>query len=71
MPMTFLWPEMLWALLAVPALVLLYRWLLNRRKRNTVRLASVALVRQAMGKGPGWRRHVPPLLLLEIGRAHV
>ena len=64
MPMSFLWPEMLWALLAVPALVLLYRWLLNRRKRSTVRLASVALVRQAMGKGPGWRRHVPPLLLL-------
>ena len=64
MPMSFLWPEMLWALLAVPALVLLYRWLLNRRKRSTVRLASIALVRQAMGKGPGWRRHVPPLLLL-------
>ena len=64
MPMSLLWPEMLWALLAVPALVLLYRWLLHRRKRSTVRLASVALVRQAMGKGPGWRRHVPPLLLL-------
>ena len=62
--MTFLWPNLLWALLLVPALVLLYRWLLRRRKRSTVRLASLALVRQAMGTGPGWRRHIPPALLL-------
>ena len=62
--MTFLWPNLLWALLLVPALILLYRWLLRRRKRSTVRLASLALVRQAMGTGPGWRRHIPPALLL-------
>jgi Ca-activated chloride channel homolog len=29
-----------------------------------VRFASVALVKQALGKGPGWRRHVPPALML-------
>ena len=62
--MTFLWPDMLWLLLLVPALVALYRWLLNRRKKVAVRFASVALVKQALGRGPGWRRHVPPLLLL-------
>jgi len=63
--MKFLWPEMLWlAALVGPALVLLYLWLLHRRKKSTVRFASVALVKQALGKGPGWRRHVPPALLL-------
>lgn len=59
-----LWPSMLWLLLLVPLLVLLYLWVLRRRRKNTVRLASVAIARQAMGKGPGWRRHVPPALLL-------
>jgi Ca-activated chloride channel homolog len=62
--MKFLWPEALWVLAVVmPLLVMLYLWLLHRRKKNTVRFASVALVKQALGKGPGWRRHVPPLLL--------
>ncbi|MEY4749884.1 MAG: hypothetical protein RIQ60_2098 [Pseudomonadota bacterium] len=62
--MSWLWPELLWLMLLVPALVLLYLWLLARRKRTAVRLASLALVKQAMGRGPGWRRHVPPALLL-------
>ncbi len=62
--MSFFWPHMLWALLALPAVVALYFWILGRRRKNTVRLASLAIARQAMGKGPGWRRHVPPLLLL-------
>ena len=62
--MTLLWPEGLWALLLLPALVLAYLMLLARRKKNSVRLASVAIVRQALGSGPGWRRHLPPLLLL-------
>ncbi|MBP7668260.1 MAG: VWA domain-containing protein [Burkholderiaceae bacterium] len=62
--MTLLWPDWLWTLLLLPAVVLLYLRLLARRKKNSVRLASVAIVRQAMGPGPGWRRHVPPLLLL-------
>jgi Ca-activated chloride channel family protein len=62
--MKFLWPEALWVLAAaMPLLVMMYLWLLHRRKKNTVRFASVALVKQALGKGPGWRRHVPPLLL--------
>lgn len=62
--MTLLWPDWLWSLLLLPLLVLLYLRLLARRKKNSVRLASVAIVRQALGPGPGWRRHVPPLLLL-------
>ncbi|MBL0151061.1 MAG: VWA domain-containing protein [Ideonella sp.] len=62
--MSFQWPEMLWCLLLVPLLVLLYLWLLRRRRKSTVRFASVALVKQALGQGPTWRRHVPPAVLL-------
>jgi Ca-activated chloride channel family protein len=62
--MTFVWPHLLWGLLALPVLVLLYLWLMYRRRKNTLRYASLSLVKQAMGKGPGWRRHLPPALLL-------
>jgi Ca-activated chloride channel family protein len=62
--MSFQWPNLLWALLAVPALIGLYLWLLGRRKRSTVRLASISVAREALGRGPGWRRHVPPALML-------
>ena len=64
LPVTFVWPEMLWGLLAVPLLLLLYVWLLRRRKKTTLRYASLALVREAMGKSVAWRRHLPPALLL-------
>ncbi|MBL8328453.1 MAG: VWA domain-containing protein [Rubrivivax sp.] len=62
--MSFQWPTLLWLLVLVPALVMLYVWLLRRKRRSTVRLASIAVAREALGKGPGWRRHVPPLLML-------
>ncbi|MEX1168377.1 MAG: VWA domain-containing protein, partial [Hydrogenophaga sp.] len=63
--MDFIWPTLLWGLLALPLVVLLYWWLMARRRRATVRLASIAVVREAMvGHGLGWRRHVPPFLLL-------
>jgi len=66
--MTFIWPTALWTLLLLPLLVLLYLWLLRKRRRSPVRLASVAVAKAALGKGPGWRRHLPPaLLLLAIG----
>jgi Ca-activated chloride channel family protein len=64
LPVTFLWPSFLWSLLVLPLLVLLYLWLLGRRRKTALRYASLSLVREAMGKGPGWRRHVPPMLLL-------
>ena len=51
--MTFLWPEFLWSLAALPLLVLLYWWLLSRRRKAVVQLASVAIVRKAIGRGPG------------------
>ena len=62
--MKFLWPEALVLLLVVPLAAVLYVWLLARRKRVAVRYANLPLVREAMGRGPGWRRHVPPVLFL-------
>jgi Ca-activated chloride channel family protein len=62
--MRFLWPDLLWLLLAAPALVLLYLWLLKRRKRAALVWASLAPVKEAMGRTGAWRRHVPPLLFL-------
>jgi Ca-activated chloride channel homolog len=62
--MTFLWPSMLWLLLSVPLLIWGYLHLLGRKKKTALRYASLTVVRDAMGRGPGFRRHVPPLLLL-------
>ncbi len=62
--MTFLWPEMLWLLLAAPVLVGIYILLLRRRKKGAVRYASLSLVREAIGPGQRFRRHVPPALFL-------
>jgi len=62
--MSFLWPRMLWLLAALPVLVGLYLFLLRRRKKAVVRYASLALVKQAIGSGQRWRRHLPPLLFL-------
>ena len=59
--MVFLWPSLLWLLLILPLLVLLYLWLQRRKQKLAVRYASLAIVKEAMGKGPGWRRHLPPL----------
>ena len=66
--MTFVWPAMLWLALVLPVLVLLYLWLLRRRRAEALRYPSLGLVRQAVGKGLRWRRHLPPaLLLLALG----
>ncbi len=62
--MSFLWPTMLWLLALLPLLVGLYFWVLKRKRKTTVRLASIGVAKLAAGRGPGWRRHVPPLLLL-------
>jgi Ca-activated chloride channel family protein len=62
--MSFEWPMALWLLLAVPGLVAAYLWLRRRRKKLALRFASLGVVREALGRSPGWRRHVPPVLLL-------
>ena len=62
--MTFLWPQFLWLLAALPLLVLLYLWLIRRKKKLAVRYASLSIVREAMGAGQTMRRHIPPALFL-------
>ena len=62
--MNFLWPQFLWLLTLLPILLLLYLWLLRRKKKLALRYASLSLVREAMGGGQSVRRHIPPLLFL-------
>jgi Ca-activated chloride channel family protein len=62
--MTFLWPNLLWLLLAVPVLVVIYVLLLRRKKKAAVRYASLTMVKEALGVGASFRRHVPPILFL-------
>ena len=63
-PMTFMWPQFLWLTLLLPLLILIYIWLLRRKKKMALRYASLSIVREAMGKGQSFRRHIPPLLFL-------
>src|SRR5258706_5737929 len=62
--MTFEWGSLLWLLFLVPMLVLLYIWAQRRRRRYAARYASILLVKDALGKGPGFKRHIPAILLL-------
>ena len=58
--MRFVWPEMLWLLLAVPALVGGYVLVQRRRRRAALRYASLELIRQALTPRHQVRRHIPP-----------
>lgn len=62
--MSFIWPEMLLVLLVVPVLIVAYIFVQRRRQKYTVRYASLSLVKEALGRGPGIRRHIPPILFL-------
>jgi Ca-activated chloride channel homolog len=62
--MTFLWPQLLWLFLLLPALVAVYVVVLNRRKKSALRYANLRIVREAMEAGASARRHVPAMLFL-------
>jgi Ca-activated chloride channel family protein len=62
--MTFLWPTMLWLLLAVPVMVVAYLLLLRRKKKLALRYASLSMVQEAMGASRRLRSHIPPLIFL-------
>ena len=62
--MIFESPQVLWLLLALPALAGLYVLLQRRRSRSAVRYASLGLIRTAMGRRARLRRHVPPFIFL-------
>ncbi len=62
--MTFQWGSLLWLLFLVPVLVLLYLWAQRRRRKYAARYASILLVKDALGRGPGFKRHIPAILFL-------
>lgn len=62
--MTFLWPHLLWLLLAVPVIVAGYVYLVRRKHAAAARYANLTMLRAAMSAGSGIRRHVPPVLFL-------
>jgi Ca-activated chloride channel family protein len=62
--MSFQWPLALLLLIIVPCLAALYVLMQRQRRKYALRYASVSLVAQAVGRGPGIKRHIPPVLYL-------
>ncbi|MFT4220010.1 MAG: VWA domain-containing protein [Microbacterium sp.] len=62
--MSFTWPLMLAAILVAPLLFLLAWAIRRRRKRDAVRVPSLAPIAVASSAGPRWRRRIPAALLL-------
>src|SRR5947208_16587649 len=62
--MDFQWPGSLALLVVVAALAAVYVVEQRRRQRYALRYASLLLVREAVGPGPGVRRHIPPVFFL-------
>ena len=62
--MTFSSPELLLALLLVPAALVAYLLIQRRRTRYVVRFTNVALLENLVPRRPAWRRHVPTALYL-------
>ena len=61
---TFVAANRLWLLLGVAALAISYLVLQRRRSSYAVRFTNLALLDRVAPKRPGYRRHVPALLLL-------
>src|SRR5574341_296197 len=62
--MSFVWPSLLLLLLCVPLLILLYFRMQQRRRKFAAHFGSLGLVHDAMGSGPGLRRHIPATVFL-------
>ena len=62
--MTFRDPAMLAGLLLVPLSALAYLSLQRRRRQEAQSFANPALMPNLVTARPGWRRHLPPLLVL-------
>ena len=61
--MGLLWPDYLLLLAVIPFLVLVYVFVLRRRRRYAVHYSSLSLIRQAMPRAFQWRRHLPFALM--------
>jgi len=62
--MTFTWPLVLWSLVLVPILAGVYVLAQRRRRKYALRFTNLALLKHVATRGPGIRRHIPPLLYL-------
>jgi Ca-activated chloride channel homolog len=62
--MTFRDPAMLAGLILIPLAALAYVSMQRRRRREAAAFANPALMPNILTGRPGWRRHLPPLLLL-------
>lgn len=62
--MNFQSPLLLIGLIAVPLLIGLYLASQKRRQAYAVRFTNLALLNQVVGKGPGFRRHLPAILFM-------
>ncbi|GCE08554.1 VWA domain-containing protein [Dictyobacter aurantiacus] len=60
--MTFQWPLCLIALIIVPVLTWFYVAAQKRRRTYAVRFTNLSLLERVVGKGPGMRRHIPPII---------
>ncbi len=63
-PVSFLWPSMLYALALIPLLVALYLNLQDRRRRIIANYGKLGLVQGESGRALGARRHIPATLFL-------
>lgn len=62
--LTFLAPSRLWLLVGVAALAVSYLALNARRRSYAVKFTNLSLLDSVAPKRPGWRRHVPAVLML-------
>jgi Ca-activated chloride channel homolog len=62
--MKFLWPEILWLLLLLPALVAGYLYLMRHKRQVALRYSSLSMIKNRMGTEQKYRRHIAPLLFL-------
>lgn len=62
--LTYLAPSRLWLLLGVAALAAVYLVLQSRRRTYAVRFTNLDLLQSVAPRSPGWRRHLPAIILL-------
>ena len=62
--MSFRWPELLWAVLLVPLVLLVWMRSERRRGQRAVAFGNPALLPNMVTARPGWRRVVPVILYL-------
>lgn len=62
--MGFRWPTFLLLLLFTPGLIAVYLWILNHRKKGSLKYSSISILQDVIQNQSQWRRHVPFALLL-------